>query len=186
MRACPVRVVPRVVSPMTLQDLANLAQAIGAATVVVGGLFALFQFNEYKRQRHDAAAAEVMHTFIGPDLAHALTVLRVMPDAVSAERLREGGFEAEYAAVVVCMTFEVLGVLVYKRIAPFPLVLELSGGIIVVMWRKLGPWLIQIRDEQQQPSWAEWFEWLARQCERHKDEDRPAYIKHKDWTPPRR
>ena len=177
---------PRVVFAMDLQDLGNIAQAVGAATVVIGGLFALFQFNEYKRQRQDAAAAEVMHTFIGPDLARALTVLRVMPDAVSAERLREGGFEAEYAAVVVCMTFEVLGVLVYKRIAPFPLVLELSGGIIVVMWRKLGPWLIQIRDEQQQPSWAEWFEWLARQCERHKDEDRPAYIKHKDWTPPRR
>ena len=180
-----MRAAPRVVSEMDLQDLANLAQAIGAATVVAGGLFALIQFNEYKRQRQDAAAAQVMHAFIGPELAHALTVLRGMPDAVSAEELREGGLEAEYAAVVVCMTFEVLGVLVYKRIASFPLVVELSGGIVVVMWRKLGPWLTQMREEQQQPSWAEWFEWLARQCERYKDEDRPAYIKHIDCTPPR-
>ena len=171
---------------MDLQDLANIAQAVGAATVVIGGLFALFQFNEYKRQRHDAAAAEVMHAFIGPDLMRALTVLRVMPDAVSAERLREGGFEAEYSAVVVCMTFEVLGVLVYKRIAPFPLVVELAGGIIVVMWRKLGPWLEQVRVEQQQPSWAEWFEWLAKQCAQYKDEERPAYRKYADWTPKRR
>lgn len=171
---------------MTLQDLGNLAQAVGAITVVVGALFALVQFVEYKRQRRDAVAAEVMHTFIGPEFARALTVLRGLPDAVSAERLRQAGFEAEYSAVMVCLTFEVLGVLVYKRIAPFPLVVELSGGIVVVMWRKLGPWLIQIREEQRQPSWAEWFEWLARQCEKHKDEDRPAYIKHADWMPPTR
>ncbi|UHQ18765.1 hypothetical protein LVB87_11290 [Lysobacter sp. KIS68-7] len=170
---------------MTLQDLGNIAQAVGAATVVGGAIFALIQFLEYKRQRQEAVAAEVMRTFIGAELARALTILRGMPDAVSAERLRDEGFEAEYAAVLVCTTFETLGVLVFRRIAPFPLVVELAGGIIVVMWRKLGPWLIQIREEQKQPSWAEWFEWLARQCEQWKDEDRPAYIKHADWKPRR-
>jgi hypothetical protein len=171
---------------MDLQDIGNIAQAVGAATVVGGTIFGLVQFFEYKQQRQEAVAAEVMRTFIGAEFAHALTILRGMPDAVSAERLREGGLEAEYAAVVVCMTFETLGVLVYKRIAPFPLVVDLSGGIVVVMWRKLGPWLVQIREEQKQPSWAEWFEWLAMQCERHKDEGAPAYVKHVDWMPTRR
>ncbi|HKN78820.1 MAG TPA: hypothetical protein VJW16_06605 [Lysobacter sp.] len=170
---------------MNLQDLGNIAQAVGAATVVAGAIFALVQFIEYKKQRQDAVAAEVMRTFIGAELARALTILRGMPDAVSAERLRDEGFEAEYAAVLVCTTFETLGVLVYRRIAPFPLVVELAGGIVVVMWRKLGPWLIQIREEQRQPSWAEWFEWLARQCERWKDEDKPAYIKYANWVPRR-
>ena len=36
---------------MNLQDLANLAQAVGAATVVGGTVFALVQFFEYKKQR---------------------------------------------------------------------------------------------------------------------------------------
>jgi len=53
----------------------------------------------------------------------------------------------------------------------------------VVMWHKLGPWLTQIRIEQSQPSWAEWFQWLAQQCERHKDQREPAYLKHVDWIP---
>jgi hypothetical protein len=171
---------------MELHDLADLAQAVGAATVVGGTIFALVQYFEYKKQRQDMVASEVMRTFIGPELAHALTVLRRYPDAVSPEKLREGGFEAEYAAVLVCMTFETLGVLVYRRIAPFHFVVELAGGIVVVMWRKLGPWLVQIRIEQRQPSWAEWFEWLAQQCERHKDEAMPAYRKHAEWKPPAR
>jgi len=171
---------------MNLTDFADLAQVVGAATVVGGTIFGLVQFFEYKKQRQEAVAGEVMRTFIGPELARALTILRGMPDGVSAEQLRQEGFEAENAAVLICTTFETLGVLVYKRIAPFHLVVELAGGIIVVMWRKLGPWLEQIRIEQRQPSWAEWFQWLAQQCERHKDEVMPAYRKHADWVPPPR
>jgi hypothetical protein len=168
---------------MDLQDIGNLAQAVGAATVIAGGLFALIQFNEYKKQRQDAAAAEVMRTFIGAEFCRAMTLLLALPDNVDARRLRDEGPEAQYAAV--CCTVETLGMLVYKRIAPFPLVVELAGGIIVVMWRKLGAWCTSVREEQRQPSWAEWFEWLAKQCERYKDEKHPAYIKHANWQPKR-
>jgi hypothetical protein len=168
---------------VNLHTLVDLAQLAGTVVLVAGALFGLVQFFEYKKQRAEAVAGEVMHTFLSAELARALTILRSLPDAVSAERLREEGFEAEYAAVLVSTTFETLGVLVYRRIAPFPLVVELAGGIIVVMWRKLGPWMQQIRIEQSQPSWAEWFEWLAHQCERHKDEVTPAYIKHAGWSP---
>jgi hypothetical protein len=76
-----------------------------------------------------------------------------------------------------------MGLLVFERIAPFPLAVELVGGIVVVMWRKLQPWAEQIRIEQSQPSWAEWFQWLAMQCERHKNPQAPAYTQHRDWVP---
>jgi hypothetical protein len=81
------------------------------------------------------------------------------------------------------MTFETMGLLVFERIAPFKLVLELAGGMIVVMWHKLGPWMHQVRKEQLQPSWAEWFDWLALQCERHKNLQAPAYEEHADCIP---
>lgn len=80
-------------------------------------------------------------------------------------------------------TFETLGLLVFKRIAPFELVVELAGGIVTVLWHKLGPWLEQIRIEQAQPSWAEWFQWLARQCERRKAQSAPAHERYADWVP---
>mgnify|MGYP001098909831 CR=1 FL=1 len=74
---------------MNLQDLGNIAQAVGAATVVAGAIFALVQFIEYKKQRQDAVAAEVMRTFIGAELARALTILRGIFGRTYRERMQE-------------------------------------------------------------------------------------------------
>lgn len=168
---------------MNLETLSSLSQIIGTATIVGGMIFGLVQLSEIKKQRRDAVAGDLMRTFMNPDLANALTIIRGLPDGVSADELRRAGPEAEKAAVLICTTFETMGLLVFQRIAPFPLVLELAGGITVVMWHKLGPWLSQIRLEQSQPSWAEWFQWLARQCELRKNQDQPAYTKHAKWNP---
>lgn len=76
-----------------------------------------------------------------------------------------------------------MGLMAFERIAPLELVEKLAGGLVVVMWRKLSPWLERVREEQSQPSWAEWFQWLAQQCERRKTAQEPAYTKHRDWKP---
>jgi len=168
---------------MDLETLTNLSQIAGAITIVVGTIFALIQLSEYRKQRRDAVAGELMRAFMNAEFANAIARIRALPDGVSAEELRRQGPEAEHAAVLISTTFETMGLLVFERIAPFWLVLELTGGIIVVMWRKLGPWMMQVRAEQQQPSWAEWFQWLAQQCEQHKHAREPAYLKHSDWSP---
>jgi hypothetical protein len=63
------------------------------------------------------------------------------------------------------------------------LVLDLAGGIVTVMARKLRQWKEDLRDEQQQPSFAEWFEWLGDQARRRKSESAPAHLKNRDWKP---
>jgi len=170
---------------MDLETLANISQIAGATTIVGGTIFGLIQLSEYRKQRRDAVAAELMRAFMNAEFANALALIRALPDGVSAEELRSHGPETERAAILINTTFETMGLLVFERIAPFKLVLELAGGIIVVMWHKLGPWMMQIRIEQQQPSWAEWFQWLAQQCERHKNAREPAYLKHSNWVPGR-
>ncbi len=170
---------------MDLETLANISQIAGATTIVGGTIFGLVQLSEYRKQRRDAVAAELMRAFMNHELANALALIRALPDGVSAEELRSKGPETERAAVLINTTFETMGLLVFERIAPFKLVLELAGGIIIVMWHKLGPWMVQVRAEQDQPSWAEWFQWLAQQCERHKNSGEPAYTKHDSWTPGR-
>jgi hypothetical protein len=168
---------------MNLETASALSQLVGTATIVGGTVFALVQLAEIKKQRRDGVAGELMRSFMDAEFANALTIIRGLPDGVSAEELRLAGPEAERAAVLICTTFETMGLLVFQRIAPFPLVLELTGGIVVVMWRKLDSWLMQIRVEQSQPSWAEWFQWLAQQCERHKRGRTPAYVRYDDWSP---
>lgn len=168
---------------MNLETIADIAQIASAATIVGGIVFGLMQLSEYRKQRRDAVAAELMRAFMSSELSNAIALIRALPDGVSAEELRRYGPETERAAVIVNMTFETMGLLVFKRIAPFSLVLDLAGGIITVMWHKLGPWMSQVRVEQTQPSWAEWFQWLAMQCERHKNLQAPAYSKYLDWMP---
>ena len=168
---------------MNLETISTVSEVIGTATIVGGTVFALIQLSELKKQRRDAVAGELMRSFMDADLAEAITLIRGLPDAVSADDLRRAGPDAEKAAVLICTTFETMGLLVFQRIAPFGLVVELAGGITVVMWHKLGPWLKQIRTEQSQPSWAEWFQWLAPQCELHKKPGAPAYEKHGKWLP---
>ena len=122
---------------MTLEMIVGIAQIVGAVTVVGGTIFALIQLSEYRKQRRDAVAGELMRAFMNADFANAVEIVKKLPDAASADDIRCGGPDAERAAVLVNTTFETMGLLVFERIAPFTLVVELVGGIVVVMWRKL-------------------------------------------------
>jgi hypothetical protein len=168
---------------VTLQELANYADILGALTVFGGVVFGVIQLSEFRKQRRDAMAAELMRTFYSVDFADAVTLVRTLPDHCPAAELRERGPHYERAAVVISTSFETMGLLVFTRIADFELVGSLAGGMVVVIWRKLDKWLETVRQEQSQPSWAEWFQWLAELSAAHKDEGRPAYLAHKDWKP---
>ena len=168
---------------MNLSELANLAEILGAITIVTGLIFGLYQLAEFRRQRRNFIASDLMKTFYSPELSHAVTLIRTLPDAASAEELRALGPKAEEAAVQLSTIFETMGVLVYKRIAPYELVEELAGGMISVMYRKLAVWLEVVRHEQNQPSWAEWFQWLAERLVVSKITVEPAYIRFRKWQP---
>lgn len=169
---------------MTLTELANLAEILGALTLISGAVFGLYQVSEYRKQRREQVASELMKTFYSPELSRAVALIRSLPDDASAEVLREDlGPEGEEAAIQLCTIFETMGVLVHERIAPFTLVEQLAGGMICVMHRKLSGWLEAVRIEQEQPSWAEWFQWLAEQLSERKKNAEPAYKQFKNWKP---
>jgi len=44
---------------------------------------------------------------------------------------------------------------------------ELTGGLTLLMWRKLRHWEEDVRVESAQESWAEWFQWLVERLEAH-------------------
>jgi hypothetical protein len=168
---------------VTLRDFADYAQIFGVLTVVVGGCFALVQLSELRKQRRDAIAAELMRTFYSVDLGDAVALIRTLPDHCAPTDLRAMGPAYERAAVLVNTSFETMGLLAFERVADFQMVLRLAGGIVVVMWRKLDRWVEYVRTEQSQPSWAEWFQWLAERAAAYKDQSPPAHVAHKDWAP---
>ena len=167
---------------MDLQTVIDIAQLAGTATVIGGTVFALMQLREFRIQRRDAAAGDLMRAFMSAEFANAMTTIMNLPDGVSADELRRTGPDAERAATLICTTFETIGVLVHEEVTPFPLVMELTGGSLVVLWHKLEPWVMALRTEQSNPCDSEWFQWLAEQCERPGATKVPAYVKHRGWA----
>jgi hypothetical protein len=168
---------------LSLSTVANIAEIIGASTIVTGLIFGWIQLRQYRIQQRDSVASSLTQTFYSRDLAHAIALLQTIPDDVRLTELRTKGSEFVEAAVTVTTSFETMGILVFKRIAPLDLVVDLAGGIVTTMLRKLRCTMQDLRVEQHQPSWGEWFEWLGDQIGNVKLEQEPAHIRHRDWRP---
>ena len=165
---------------LSLTTWAAIAEIVGASSIVTGLIFGFFQLRQYRTQQRDAVAINLAQTFYNRDLAQAIGLLQNVPDGISLDELRALGREYEQAAITVCTSFETMGLLVHEGIAPMKLVLDLAGGIVSVMSRKLARWQEDVRREQEQPSWGECFEWLGDQAEKVKHQDAPAHVKYKD------
>jgi hypothetical protein len=169
------------VQEFTLTTWGNIADIIGAGSIVTGLMVGWIQIRHLRRQQRDAVAINLTQTFYSQNLAQAIALLQPLPDGISLAELRNRGEAYERAAITLCTSFETMGLLVYKRIAPLDLVLDLAGGIVSVMCIKLRQWNEDLRVEQQQPSWGEWFEWLGDQAQKAKTESAPAHINYRDW-----
>ena len=163
-----------------LSTWAAMAEIIGAGSIVTGLIVGLFQIRQFRIQQRDAVAINLAQTFYSPDLSRAISLIQDVPDGVSLEELRAMGPEYSQAAVTICTSFETMGLLVNAGIAPMDMVLDLAGGIVSTMSRKLARWQEDLRLEQQQPSWGEWFEWLGYQACLVKHEHDPAHVRFRD------
>ena len=164
---------------LSLSTIANIAEIIGAGSIITGLIFGWFQIRHFRAQQRDAVAINLMQTFYSDDLAEAIALLQPLPDGVRLEELQSMGNEYVKAAITITTSFETMGLLVFKGIATMDLVSDLAGGIVTTMTRKLRVWQNDMRESQQQPSWGEWFEWLGDQVEGLKQEDAPAHVKHR-------
>lgn len=155
---------------LTLNELAAFAEIIGACTIITGLAFGSFQIRLHRIEQRNAIALNVAQTFNNSEFARAINLLHELPDGASAEELSSRGRDFEDAAVIVITSFETMGLLVYRKIAEEDLVLDIAGGMCASMFRKLGHSIYAKRKYLEQPSWAEWFEWLALLCSQNKHE----------------
>lgn len=168
---------------MDLSFWADIAEVAGTLTIVGGLLFGIIQVREYRRQRQDAVASEIMRSFYDSQLAEAVALLHPIEDGLSAAQFRALGPAYLTAILKIAMTFETMGLLVYRRVAPLDLTLELAGGLVQVLWRKLERYVTELREEQSHPAFGEWFQWLAMMAAQHKAHAEPAYLRCADWKP---
>lgn len=167
-----------------LSMFANMAEILGVIIVIGGLYFAVLQMRQIREQRRELAAIELFRFFASPRFTQAYRTILHMPDDMSAEDIRIKEVKLEDAAMLISNTMENIGVMTFQRIVPFLVVRNLVGTSVVILWRKLENWAIDLRDELDSPDAFEWFQWLAERLEQFEPDDaKPAYEEFKSWAP---
>lgn len=167
-----------------LSSLADMAEILGVIIVVGGLFFAIVQMRQTRQQRRELAAIELFRFFGNAQFSAAYKMIMHLPDAISAEEVRDGKDGLDDAAMLIAATMENIGVMTFQRIVPFIVVNNLVGSSVIILWSKLQPWAIALREELDSPAAFEWFQWLAERLDDyHTDDTEPAYEAHKSWIP---
>jgi hypothetical protein len=177
-------------SPILVEmDLSTLANLINAFAVTAGVIFAAAQIRHYRQRRQREAMLELVRSFQSPAFTSALRRVLSLPDGADTQKIREVlGPDGEDAVYLVSLTWESIGVLLFRRELTLDLVDDFFSGPILLSWKKLEVWAEQWRRELKRETGSEWFHWLAeRMMERERLEPPvPAYIAHRDWREPGR
>jgi len=169
-----------------LSMFASVAEILGVIIVVGGLYFAVLQMRQIRQQRRELAAIELFRFFASPRFTQAYRTILHMPDGMSAEDIRTKQAKLEDAAMLISNTMENIGVMTFQRIVPFLIVRNLLGSSVVILWRKLEDWAIDLRKELDSPDAFEWFQWLAERLQEYEPDDaEPAYQAYKSWAPRR-
>jgi hypothetical protein len=170
-------------------DIATLANLINALAVTAGVIFAAAQIRYYRQRRRRESMLELVRSFQSPAFTGALRRVMSLPDGADAQKIREVlGPDGEDAVYLVSLTWESLGVLLFRREVTLDLIDDFFSGPILLSWQKLQVYSEEWRRSLNRETGNEWFHWLAeRMMEREKlSPPVPAYIAHRTWHEARR
>lgn len=167
---------------MDIQTLGALAEIFGFTAVIAAFIFGFIQVRDFRRQRRDLAAIELVRSFQDKEFTQAFRLIHSLPEDISATEFAAKGTEYIDAAYSLSMKYESMGVLVFRNVVPISAVEDLIGGVGITLWKRLSPWVYSIRIEQSQEHILEWFEWLVDRMEdRGQGLKEPAHKLYKTW-----
>ena len=112
-------------------DLSTLANLVNAFAVTAGVIFAAAQISYYRQRRQREAMLELVRSFQSPAFTSALRRVLSLPDGADTQKIREVlGPDGEDAVYLVSLTWESLGVLVFRR----EVTLDLVDDFLAVPW----------------------------------------------------
>ena len=170
-------------------DLSTVANLINAFAVTGALIFTAAQIGYYRKRRRREAMLELVRSFQSPAFTSALRRVLSLPDGADTQKIREVlGADGEDAVYLVSLTWESLGVLVFRRELTLEMVDDFFSGPIVLSWQKLRVYSEEWRRTLNRETFNEWFHWLAeRMMEREKlSPPVPAHIAHRTWRGARR
>jgi hypothetical protein len=167
----------------TARPRASFLDIITMIAVVLGVVYGALEVRQFRQAREREGVLELQRTVQTPEYIRAIAFLIDLPDTTSVEeirRLRHAERREDILRLII--TWESLGISVYRRDVPIAWVDEYYRFAVMTSWRKLGPWIKDERERRGYSGLGEWFQWLAERLDgRHEDADVPAYERHRDW-----
>jgi len=160
-------------------------QAIATATFVLGALFTVGQLRLARRAREREVALEILRLLQTPEFVKALRLVYDLEPGLSRSEVEARLGDDMNHVYAMMVSWESLGVLVYRRQLALALVDDFVSGSVLLSWRKLERYVIEERAARGRETLLEWFQWLAeRMIEREtKIPVVPAYRAHAHWRP---
>lgn len=165
-------------------DVSTIANLVNASAVTAGVIFAALQIRQYGRRRQRDAMIELVRSFQSPSFVSAFRRVLSLPDGATTTQIREKlGPNGEEIVYVVTLTWESLGVMLFRGEVTIDPMDDFFSGPILISWRKLNVFVEEDRRALDRNTVAEWFQWLAeRMIEREKNAPAvPAHIAHRQW-----
>lgn len=162
-----------------IELLANLAEIFGGVAVIVGITFGFLEFRRYKATIQREAAATLARSFQTQEFAAAIRVVLELPQPIGIEEYRALPDGDKNLIWLLFGSIESIGILVSRGDLPIELVDEFFSIPIDEGWRKLAPYVKDLRRQFDSPQTWEWYQWLhERLNEKHQKSPRvPAHIR---------
>lgn len=163
--------------------LTTILSIFSTSAIVAAGVFAGVQLRLYNKQRARESALQLVHSFRTPEFLRAVNLVFDLPEGLSKQGLEDRLGDKLVDVLVMFGTFESLGILVFRREIDIQLVEDFFSGIIILSGRKLGKYLVEVRDAGKRETYYEWAQWLYEQLEKRemRTPPVPSYIAFRDW-----
>ena len=162
-----------------IELIANLAEIFGGLAVVFGISFGFLEFRRYKATIQREAAATLARSFQTQEFAAAIRVVLELPEPINIDQYRNLPDAEKNLIWLLFGSIESIGILVSRGDLSLDLVDEFFSIPITEGWRKLAPYVEDLRQEFNSPQTWEWYQWLhERLRERHRQSPRvPAHVR---------
>jgi hypothetical protein len=162
-------------------DAGDLATIATGSAVIVALVVGFAQVRATQRQRRDQAAVEIIHDLVDAEFIRGMRAIMNLPPEGSAQAVRQAGPALEDAIAIADFRTESLGMLVFHRVIPLDQVDDLCGGMVLLGWKRIAPYIEEVRKEKGWPTYGEWWQWLAQQLERERRKRAPAHVAYAAW-----
>ena len=165
--------------------LADLADIIASLGVMLGLVFAGIQLRQFRLSQEREAGLELLHSYQTASMTRGLQLAFALPDDLSRADLEAHVGDELLAPWALMVTWESLGVLVYRGQVELAMVDDFFSGPLMVSWRKLRRYVEEYRAQVQRDTYMEWFQWLAERMQERESQTPPvpAHIACRDWRP---